>query len=107
MADEPPVPPVLTEYRIILVFPGAPPRRLRATSVGDDEDMPGMVAFFDRDEEPFFWIPREHVLFIDRRPFRDRDDRDELDEPDAQPASPGAAAGMARVAAAGQRQDRA
>lgn len=99
MADEP-APPVLTEYRIIFALPGAPPRKLRATSVGDDEEMPGMVAFFDRDDTPFFWVPRDHVLFIDRRTFRDRDDRDELEEPDAQLAPPTAAAGMARVAAA-------
>lgn len=103
MADEPAV--VLTEYRIIFALPGVPPRRMRATSVGEDEDMPGMVAFFDRDDEPYCWIPREHVLFVDRRAPHDRADRDEPDDgPDARlgpPRVPSAAAGIARVAGAG------
>jgi hypothetical protein len=98
MADEPAV--VLTEYRVIFALPGTPPRRIRATSVGEDEDMPGMIAFFDRDDSPFFWVPRDHVLFVDRRGFRDRDDRDDLDEADEQPRRAAtAAAGMARIAA--------
>lgn len=106
MADEP---PVLTEYRIIFALAAAPPRKLRATSAGEDEEMPGMVAFFDRDDQPFFWVPREHVLFIDRRPAYSRDGRDRDDDEDAgdgedtRPADPpetGIRAAMARVAAA-------
>jgi len=105
MADEP---PVLTEYRIIFALAAAPPRKLRATSVGEDEDMPGMIAFWDRDDRPFFWVPREHVLFVDRRAPYDRDgrDRDEDDVEDALPAPPRTpATGMARVAAASLPRD--